>query len=86
MKAADLSTAEAPSEADLAFLDSEAFVLALANDDGSAAKRHLAAGRPVFYDDPRYTSEGVVKLHPDGCQQIVTMDENQVIRVIRDLA
>ena len=43
------------------FLDSDAFVQALASDDGRAAKKHLAAGRAVYYEDPAYSDEGLIK-------------------------
>ena len=76
---------EHPTAADLVFLDSDAFVQALASDDGRAAKKHLAAGRAVYYEDPAYSSEGIIKLHPDGRRQIVTIGKGRVVIVVRDL-
>jgi len=67
-----------------AFLASPAFEMVLANDDGLAAKQHLAAGRPIYYGDDRYPS-GLVKKYPDGRKQLVTVSASGEISVIRDL-
>ena len=53
-------------------------------DDGLAAKTHLAAGRAIYYCDPRYPSH-IIKEHPDGRKQLVTIDENSVVTVIKDV-
>lgn len=67
-----------------AFLASPAFEKALASDDGQAAKRHLAAGRPIYYGDDLYP-EHIVKEFPDGHRQLVDVDASGAITVIRDL-
>lgn len=66
------------------FLSSPEFAIALAHDDGLAAKQHLADGRPIYYGDDRYP-EGIVKKFPDGRQQLVSVDSDGKIKVIRDL-
>ncbi|CAA7619273.1 hypothetical protein [Magnetospirillum sp. UT-4] len=60
-----------------------AFTRDVANDSGEEAKRHLAAGRPIYYGDDRFR-DAVVKEYPDGRRQLVTFrDETEV--VLRDL-
>ena len=66
------------------YLLSIEFVNALAHDDGLAAKQHLAAGRPIYYGDDRYP-EGLIKEYPNGYRQIVAVDPDGKITVIRDL-
>lgn len=77
----DTSDGMSPAEK---YLSSSEFVNALAHDDGLAAKQHLAAGRPIYYGDDRYP-EGLIKKYPDGHQQIVSVDPDGKITVIRDL-
>jgi hypothetical protein len=60
-----------------------AFTNVLAGDKGEAAKEHLAAGRPIYYGDDRFT-DAVVKEYPDGRRQLVTF-KNDVEILIRDL-
>ncbi|WP_141400599.1 hypothetical protein [Magnetospirillum sp. 15-1] len=60
-----------------------AFTKALANDAGDEAKRHLAAGRAIYYGDDRYP-DGVVKEYPDGHRQLVTFKDDREV-LIRDL-
>ncbi len=67
-----------------AFLTSPAFEMALANDDGLAAKQHLSAGRPIYYGDERYP-EGIVKEFPDGRRQLVSISNKGVLTIIRDI-
>ncbi|MHB1757774.1 MAG: hypothetical protein ACYCT9_09740 [Leptospirillum sp.] len=66
------------------YLLSIEFENALAHDDGRAAKQHLAAGRPVYYGDERFP-EGLIKEYPNGYRQIVSVDPDGRITVIRDL-
>jgi hypothetical protein len=66
------------------YLSSIEFINALAHDDGLAAKQHLAAGRPIYYGDERYP-EGLIKKYPDGHRQIVAVDPDGKITVVRDL-
>lgn len=56
----------------------------LANDDGKAAKEHLAAGRPIYYGDADFP-EGLVKKYPDGRKQLVSVSEDGKITVIRNI-
>ena len=44
----------------------------------------LAAGRAIYYGDPRYPSD-IIKEHLDGRKQLVTIDENSVVTVIKDV-
>lgn len=45
----------------------------LANDDGAAAKAHLAAGRPIYYCEDRYP-DAMVRKWPDGRRELVNVD------------
>ena len=45
----------------------------LNQDTGEAAKAHLAAGRPIYYEDPKYPNQ-LVKEYPEGRRQIVDFD------------
>ena len=65
----DLSTMTAEQER--RFFD--AFERQLQADTGEAAKAHLAAGRPIYYEDPKYPNQ-VVKEYPSGRRQIVDFD------------
>lgn len=67
-----------------AFLASPAFEIALASDDGLAAKQHLAAGRPIYYGDDCYP-DGLIKKFPYGRKQLVAVSDAGEISVIRDL-
>ncbi|OIQ80724.1 hypothetical protein GALL_375210 [mine drainage metagenome] len=73
-----------PSAASEDFLLSPAFVSAITYDDGAAAKEHLAAGRPIYYGDDAFPGE-VIKEYPDGRRQIVVMNADDTITVVRDL-
>jgi hypothetical protein len=66
------------------YLDSPELEAALANDDGLAAKQHLANGRAIYYGDERYP-EGLVKEYPDGRKQLVSVDAQRKVTVLRDL-
>lgn len=57
---------------------------AVHSDDGLAAKTHLAAGRAIYYGDQRYPGQ-IIKEHPDGHRQLVHIDENSVVTVIKEL-
>jgi hypothetical protein len=67
-----------------AFLDSPAFERALANDDGSAAKEHLAAGFPIYVGDPSNPGK-IIKKFPDGRRQLVTVNDVGVVTVLQEL-
>lgn len=49
-----------------------------------AAKAHLAAGRAIYYGDPRYPGQ-IVKEYPDGRRQLVEIDEKSVVTVIKEI-
>lgn len=66
------------------FFASREFERAMMNDDGLAAKQHLAAGRPIYYGDSKYP-EGIVREYPDGRMQLVSFSDSGVITVIRDI-
>lgn len=66
------------------YLDSPELEAALSNDDGLAAKQHLAAGRAIYYADDSYP-EGLVKKYPDGRKQLVAVTADGKDVVIRDL-
>ncbi len=67
-----------------AYLDSPEFEAAFADDDGLAAKEHLAAGRAIYYGDDRYP-DGLVKEYPDGRKQLVAVTLEGEVCVIRNL-
>jgi hypothetical protein len=67
-----------------AFLDSPEFEAALANDDGRAASEHLAAGYPIYYKDDRYPG-GLIRKHPDGRKQLVSISAEGKVSVIQEL-
>ena len=82
MTPADFSKLEGMSEAEERRFMAE-FTAALASDKGEEAKRHLAAGRAIYYGDDRF-KDGVVKEYPDGRRQLVTFRNDTEI-LIRDL-
>lgn len=53
------------------------------SDDGAAAKAHLAAGRPIYYFDDAL--QGNVRKWPDGRCELVEIDDQGVIVVLRSL-
>ena len=57
---------------------------ALAQDDGHAAQSHLAAGRPVHYCDDCYP-DAIVREWPDGRRELVAVDGDGQVRVVRSL-
>ena len=66
------------------FLDSPEFEAALANDDGQAAKEHLAAGRAIYYRDIQHP-DGLIRKFPDGRKQLVSISADRKVSVIRDI-
>lgn len=76
-----MSLAQAQTES---FLSSTEFEAAITSDDGQAAQRHLAAGRPIYYGDARFP-EGLVKKYPDGRKQLVSVGADGKVSVIRDI-
>ena len=67
-----------------AFLASPKFEQFLAHDDGLAAKQHLTAGRPIYYQDDQFP-EGLIRKYPDGHKQLVAVGADATISVIKDL-
>lgn len=61
-----------------------AFTRLLASDKGEEAKRHLAAGRPIYYNDDRH-KDAVVKEYPDGRRELVTFDGDAEV-ILRKLS
>ena len=46
---------------------------AVHDDDDAAAKSHSAAGRAIYYGDPKYPGQ-TVRQYPDGSRQLVSID------------
>ena len=42
------------------------------DDDGAAAKSHLAAGRPIYYCEDAYPNY-MIRKWPDGRRELVTL-------------
>lgn len=61
-----------------------AFDRQMRKDDDSAAEEHLKAGYPIFYAEPRNPDE-LIRQWPDGRREIVALDENDEIVVVRQL-
>jgi hypothetical protein len=57
---------------------------AVAAQGDEAARRHLAAGRPVYRGDPRHPGM-LVRANPDGTEQLVRVEPDGKIAVVRDL-
>jgi hypothetical protein len=51
-------------------------------DDGAEARRHLAAGRPIYYVEPGTPKGLVVRESPDGRKDLVQVDPDGSYRVI----
>ncbi|MDR5791673.1 hypothetical protein P9281_34570 [Caballeronia sp. LP003] len=60
---------ENPTDADW-----DEFERQLANDDGAAAKEHLAAGFPIYYREDDTPEGACLKEYPDGRREFVTFD------------
>ena len=46
----------------------------LAQDDGRAAREHLAAGFPIYFREADTPAGLVIKQYPDGRRELVTFD------------
>jgi hypothetical protein len=46
----------------------------LSQDDGQAARSHLAAGNPIYYREPDTPSGLCVKEYPNGKRELVSFD------------
>lgn len=60
------------------------FEKAIATQGEAAAHRHLAEGRPVYYAKPEHPGL-LVKKNPDGSEQLVLVDAQGKISVVRGL-
>lgn len=52
-------------------------------DDDSEARRHLAAGRPIFYVEPETPAGMVIRESPDGSRDYVQLDGHGGYKVVR---
>lgn len=82
MPSLDFSRLDAMNESDERRFMAE-FTRTLASDKGDEARRHLAAGRAIYYSDDRFKN-GVVKEYPDGRRQLVTFKDDAEV-LIQDL-
>lgn len=59
-------------------------VAAVRNDDGAAAKEHLAAGRAIYYSEEDTPDELLIKEYPDGRRELVRFHEagDEIIRTL----
>jgi hypothetical protein len=46
------------------------------NDDGAAAREHLAAGFPIYYSEDDTPAGAVIKEYPDGRRELVRFDRD----------
>lgn len=60
------------------------FETALKNDDGEAARKHLAAGRWITYRDPHLSNQ-LVREWPNGKKEVIEADLNGNIVVLKSL-
>jgi hypothetical protein len=63
---------ENPTDADW-----DEFERKLANDDGAAAKEHLAAGFPIYYREDDTPEGACLKEYPEGHRELVTFSLEQ---------
>lgn len=62
-----------------------AFTLEHVRDDGKAAEDHLAAGRPISYIDENLAPGALLRKWPDGRLEVIDLDKDGSVRVIRTL-
>lgn len=58
----------------------------ISHGDDSEAKRHLAAGRPIYYCDRAYPGQ-IIKEYPSGLRELIEddmTDDDKVIRVLSE--
>jgi len=77
-----LGHVSATEEADLL----NAIDTAFGDNDGAAAKRHLAAGRSVYYREPNTPPGHVIRKHPDGSRQLVRFAADGTEHVVTEPA
>ena len=61
-----------------------AFEVAISDDDGHEAKKHLAAGRPIYIGDEAYAAQ-IIRAWPSGQRELIAIDAKHRIAVIRKL-
>lgn len=54
------------------------------DDDGQAAKSHLADGRPIYYCEDAYP-DAMLRKWPDGRRELVTYDADGILQVLMPL-
>lgn len=52
-------------------------VAALSQDDGAAAKEHLAAGFPIYYGEADTPEDAIIKEYPDGRRELVRFGKDR---------
>ena len=52
---------------------------------GSEARRHLEAGRPIYYMEPNTPKGLVIREYPDGRREFVRLDQNGAIEVVEPI-
>lgn len=60
------------------------FAMEHMEDDGQAAKAHLAAGRPITYCDDLYP-DTMIRKWPDGRRELIEVDDQGNITIIGPL-
>lgn len=61
------------------------FMSALANDDGSAAKNRLAAGKAIYTREADTPPSHVIKTYPDGRRELLFVANDGTPHVVRAL-
>lgn len=56
-------------------VDFDELIRLICRDDDSAARSHLAAGRPIYYREHDTERGMCVKEYPDGSRELVHFDE-----------
>ncbi len=51
-------------------------------DDGGEARRHLAAGRPIYFADASTPCGHVVRESPDGLKELVKVEGDGAFKVV----
>jgi len=54
------------------------------DDDGAAAKEHLAAGRPITYRDPHFP-DAIMRKWPNGHRELIDVNDNGNVTVLRTI-
>ncbi len=66
------------------FSEKLAFILENVEDDGQAAKAHLAGGRPIYYCESAYPNH-MIRKWPDGRRELVTLGSMNDILIVVSL-